>query len=391
MDFSHLAGWWALLLTVGVILFSTGHRMGRRQDSASPQPEPGNPHNVFYFQGMNFLLADQPDKAIEALVQAVRLNSETVEIYLSLGSLFRARGEVGRAIRIHQTIIARPNLSLGIRTAALYGLAEDFRQGGFVDRAVAAYRQVLEVDPHHQQALAGLQMLHEREGCWERALEALKRLEQVSGKPDPRREAHLRLKQGLELARKGETGRAEETYRTALRIHPGCVEAGRLLGEAQLARGDVPGAIASFVHLNQTRPSHFFLLVEPLGRAYDLLDDREGFERCLNDAATAPTAPTQLMVRWSRLLEERGDLEGAARVLRQGLARKPGSAVLADRLIDLLARREDWPQTVAVARGCLEHITAQQHAFQCGQCGFKSRDIYWKCPQCHHWDTMEPL
>lgn len=402
MKLANLIGWTALVLTVGTVLFRAGYRIGREKDSRLRSAQgllPGSAQHeeaTFYFRGVNFLLSDEPDKAIEAFTQAVRINSETVEIYLSLGNLFRARGEVGRAIRIHQNIIARPDLSDSNRTAALFALAEDYRQGGFFDRAVDSYRRVLAVDPAHRKALSGLQALHESEGRWDLALEVLRTLKQVSGQPDPRREAHLLLRAGLEQWESTKSGPTPqpvplEPFLAAIKVYPGCVEAYRLLGEAQLERGEISAAIKSFSAVRKTRPSHFFLLVGALQKAYTLAKDEKGFYKMMNEAVASPSASARLILCWSNLLEEQGRSEEAIQLLRRGVTLHPGATHLAHRLIFLLKRAHHLEEALAVADRCLDLLTSRQPVFQCAQCGFKSQDISWKCPQCQVWDTMEPL
>ncbi|MBF0401832.1 MAG: tetratricopeptide repeat protein [Magnetococcales bacterium] len=404
MKLANLIGWTALVLTVGTVLFRAGYRIGRDKDLRLRNAQGGSSGSVqheeatFYFRGVNFLLSDEPDKAIEAFTQAVRINSETVEIYLSLGNLFRARGEVGRAIRIHQNIIARPDLSDSNRTAALFALAEDYRQGGFFDRAVDSYRRVLSVDPSHRKALAGLQALHESEGRWDLALEVLRSLKRVSGQADPRREAHLLLRAGqAQRDAEGKAGSAAvpepllEPYMAAIKVYPGCVEAYRLLGEAQLERGEVAAAIKNFSAVRKTRPSHFFLLVSALQKAFTLANDEKGFHKMMNEAVASPSASARLILCWSNLLEEQGRLEEATQLLRRGVTLHPAATPLAHRLVLLLKRSRQLEEAVEVANRCLDLLTSRQPVFQCAQCGFKSQDISWKCPQCQVWDTMEPL
>ncbi|MBF0179053.1 MAG: tetratricopeptide repeat protein [Magnetococcales bacterium] len=395
MDFPYLIGWAALSVTLGAIIFGAGRRLGREEEALRIRRQDDGKEAAFYFRGLNFLLADEPDKAIEEFIKFVRINSETVEIHLSLGKLYRARGEVGRAIRIHQNLIARPNLSVEHRTAALYALAEDYRQGGFVDRAVDAYRQVLNVDPEHRAALAGLQGMHENEGRWDMALDVLKRLEKVTRAPDPRREAHIRVRMGMEIQSRQGSGvvsdEAMDHYQTAIKVFPGCVEAHRLLGEAQLTQGRTRGAIKSFEALKTSRPSHFFMLAEALRRAYERDGDPGGFEKCMNEAVHAFSSSARLVVYRARMLEEQGRLVEATELLRAGMAKHPGSLGIICPLIPLLAKQNLWQEAVATAQRQLDRMLAVQHAFQCARCGFKAQDIYWKCPQCLQWDSMEPL
>jgi lipopolysaccharide biosynthesis regulator YciM len=403
MKLANLIGWAALAITVGTVLFRAGFRMGRDKMIPRSAIAPGAPGSIqneetaFYFRGVHFLLSDEPDKAIEAFTQAVRINTETVEIYLSLGNLFRARGEVGRAIRIHQNIIARPDLSDQNRTAALFALAEDYRQGGFLDRAVEAYRRVLEVDPAHRKALTGLQALHESEGRWDLALEVLRTLKRVSGQADPRREAHLLLRAGLEQWEQDKKSATApllpslDPYLAAIKVYPGCVEAYRLLGEAEMERNAYASAIKHFSTVRKTRPSHLFLLTGPLQKAFTLAKDEKGFARMMQESVASATSSPRLILCWGNILEEQGRVQEAVALWRSGVAAHPASAFLAHRLIRSLGRLGEWQEACAVADRCLDVLTARQPVFQCSQCGFKSQDISWKCPQCQMWDTMEPL
>lgn len=391
MELSLFIGWLGMSIAVAVLTYTLGRRESSRPELENLSPRREESDSTFYYRGLSFLLSDEPDKAIEEFTKAVRINSETVEIYLSLGNLFRARGEVGRAIRIHQNIIARPNLPNEVQAAALFALGEDYRQGGFVDRAVEYYRRVLAIDGDHRKAMAGLLALHESEGRWDNAHNILKRLEKVTGKPDPRREAHLLLQLGQEALRRGDAENAEEQFRAAIRVFPGCVEAYRLMGEEHLAKGRVKAAIKSFGALKRTRPSHFFMLLDPLKRAYEEIDEASGFEVCMRDAVASPSASSQLLVRWGEMLHEQGRSDEAIQVLKNGLTKYPNSAEIARLLVKLLADQGNVQEAVTAAGWYLDHMTARQHSFQCGQCGFKSQEIYWKCPQCHNWDTLEPL
>ncbi|MEO5345683.1 MAG: tetratricopeptide repeat protein [Magnetococcus sp. YQC-9] len=395
MDLPHLAGWAALAVTLGAVIFGAGRRLGREEGAHARRREDGGEESAFYLRGLNFLLADEPDKAIEEFVKFVRINSETVEIHLSLGKLFRARGEVGRAIRIHQTLIARPNLSEAHRTAALHALAEDYRQGGFVDRAVEAYRQVLRVDPEHRAALAGLQAMHENEGRWDMALEILKRWEKVTEEKDPQREAHIRVRMGLEEQQRPGTKsggeRAMVQFAEAIRVYPGCVEGRRLLGELLLSQGRTHEAIEVLEGVKGSRPSHCFMLLDLMRRAYEQAGDEEGFFRGMRTAHAALASSPRLVLHWARLLERRGRPDEAVEVLRVGKAHHPRALVIVAPLIALLDRRDQGKEALEIARRHLDGLLGAQPAFQCGRCGFKSQDIYWKCPQCHQWDTMDPL
>nr|CRH07412.1 Conserved protein of unknown function; putative tetratricopeptide TPR_2 repeat protein [Candidatus Magnetococcus massalia] len=386
---------WAPWITIGLILFAIGYRLGQLSSGDDARETALQRDAAYTYRGLNFLLSDEPDKAIEAFTQAIRINSDTVEIYLSLANLFLQQGELGRAIRMHQNLLERPNLPREVRIAALYGLGEDYRKSGFVDRAVAAYHEVLEEDPGHIKALEALLNLHEQERRWDKALEVLEQVTKVSGRQDPRRAAHLSVQIGRDHLRHDVTppapGQAQQALNHAIEIHPGCVEARRLLAEKALEEGDPQQAVQLLRELRQTRPGHLFLLVDVLQKSYDALGDSDGFESCMDEAAHTQSASPQLILRWSRWLEERGRLDEAETLLSLSLERRPDSSSIARCYIALLLKMEAADKALKIAIDYLDGMIDQQPHFRCSHCGFESHEIYWKCPQCHHWDEMEPL
>ncbi|MEG3638271.1 lipopolysaccharide assembly protein LapB [Magnetococcus sp. PR-3] len=394
MTFSFLVEW-APWIALGLILFGIGYRVGQHAPVEDPEEIARRRDAAFTYRGLNFLLNDEPDKAIEAFSQAVRVNSETVEVYLSLANLFLKQGELGRAIRMHQNLLERPNLSRETRIAALYGLGEDYRKSGFVDRAIHSYHQTLEEDPGHLKALSALMNLHENENRWDKALEILERLQKVTGDPDPRRDAHLRVQIGREQLRHDvappSPDEATRNLEQAIESHPGCVEARRIMAEKALKDGNPEQAVTLLKELRHTRPGHMFLLVDVLRRSYDALEDLSGFESCMDEAAHAQSASPQLIVQWSIWLEAEQRLEDVDTLMKMGLERRGDSAVLARWYVAFLVRQGQFEQALEVAQQSLDGMVGRQPNFRCTHCGFESHEIYWKCPQCHQWDEMEPL
>ncbi|MGD8742665.1 MAG: lipopolysaccharide assembly protein LapB, partial [Granulosicoccaceae bacterium] len=167
-----------LLLPVAAI---TGWYFGRRERSA-PRASTTNLASD-YFRGLNYLLNEEPDKAIEVFIQMVEVDNETVETHLALGNLFRRRGEVDRAIRIHQNIIARPVLSHQQRSLALYELGQDYMSAGLLDRAENLFGELVETGDYRVQALSRLLEIYEQEKDWQKAVSAATHLQQITGKP----------------------------------------------------------------------------------------------------------------------------------------------------------------------------------------------------------------
>ncbi|MBF0611877.1 MAG: tetratricopeptide repeat protein, partial [Magnetococcales bacterium] len=238
------------------------------------------------------------------------------------------------------------------------------------------------------------------EGRWDKALTVLKRMEKLTGTPDPRREAHLLVRLGQDAISRGksqkEASEEDESeitdyLRRAIKVFPGCVEAYRLLGEHYMTAGKPKSAIKILTDLMKARPSHFFLLVDALQRAHTLQNDEKGFEKCMNQAVAMPVSSSKLLLRWAQHLAQQGRVEEAQAVLVTGITRHPGNPDLNRHYAELLVREGRCEDAIVSVQHCLDHIIAKQHQFQCSRCGFRSLDIFWKCPQCHHWDTMEPL
>ncbi|HSH40689.1 MAG TPA: tetratricopeptide repeat protein, partial [Arenicellales bacterium] len=168
------AAWLLLLLPAAA---GTGWYLGRREQKSAPAINLPSA----YFQGLNFLLNEQPDKAIEVFLKVLEVDSETVEMHLALGNLFRRRGEIERATRIHQNLIARPNLEEHHRLQALFQLAQDYLRAGLLDRAESLLLELSDVDRHAESALRLLKDIYEQESEWEKAVDVLRRLEKIQG------------------------------------------------------------------------------------------------------------------------------------------------------------------------------------------------------------------
>jgi lipopolysaccharide biosynthesis regulator YciM len=184
-----------------------------------------------YFQGLNYLLNEQPDKAIQVFLELAEVNQDTVETHMALGSLFRRRGEVDRAIRFHQNIIAKPGLEPGQRTQALLELGEDYMKAGLLDRAERLFAELIETDAHTPSALRSLLEIYQQEKDWEKALEQAQRLEQVSGEHMGGVMAQFCCEMANVALAEGDAERAQRHLRQARRHDPRCVRARFILAQ----------------------------------------------------------------------------------------------------------------------------------------------------------------
>lgn len=380
-----------ILLVAGLLLIAllvgwlTGrHSAGRRAPRTGSLPGE-------YFRGLNFLLNEQPDQALEVFIRMVEVDSETLETHFALGSLFRRRGEVDRAIRIHQNLIARPNLSRRHRTQALFELGEDYLKAGLLDRAENLFAELSRDKMHVEPALTNLIMIFEQQKDWEKAIEAARQLESVTGRYRSREVAHYYC----ELA---ERELAERNWRVASRhlrrANAFDRDAVRVaLLNAQLAEGedDTRGALRNYQRALTVDPDKAGLILPALHRLYgktgrpDQLDDvlrqviREQPEAVAAIAVTALRDPSISGPVVDECIERYLASESGF----------PGLATLQKHIDD--EYKADRPVTVRrLAKLLLQQIHGEGHRYRCADCGYHARTLYWQCPSCRQWDTFSP-
>ncbi|MCR4301001.1 MAG: lipopolysaccharide assembly protein LapB, partial [Sulfuricaulis sp.] len=226
-----------------------------------------------YFKGLNFLLNEQHDKAIEVFIRVLEVNSETVETHLALGNLFRRRGEVERAIRIHQNLIARPTLDKEQRSQALLELAQDYHKAGLFDRAENLFLELAEIRVHSEQALRVLLHIYQQEKEWEKAISIVQRLARLSGKNMNSMIAHFYCERAeLDLSRQNDSS-AREHLKQALAVDDKCVRASILLGDIAAQEGDLRGAIERWQRIEEQDIHYLGEVAERISDCFQKLDD----------------------------------------------------------------------------------------------------------------------
>ena len=245
MDFEF---WWLLILP---LFFGMGWLAARidirhvvRESRALP---------LSYFKGLNFLLNEQPDKAIEAFNEVVKVNPETVELHFALGSLFRRQGELDRAIRLHQNLLERPDLAEDKRITALYELGQDYQRAGLLDRAEEAYSK-LEGTPYEQQAFDRLLQIYEHEKDWLKAIAITKKIEALTKAPYFKEVAHYYCELGSAEMLQSRFEPARQYLDLALAEYKACVRATLLLGDLAVAKGITRRPSPSGSALNRKTP-----------------------------------------------------------------------------------------------------------------------------------------
>jgi lipopolysaccharide assembly protein B len=376
---------WLLLPLAAASGWYAAHREQRRRSSTNDRGLSPD-----YFRGINYLLNEQPDKAIEVFTQMLEVNTETVETHLALGSLFRRRGEVERAIRIHQNLIARPTLDKAQRSLALCELALDYHKAGLLDRAENLFLELAEIPAHAEQALRSLMHIYEQEKDWDKAIAAGRRLAKTAGRSLEPVIAQYHCELGEHAHQAGNLAQARVCARNALAVDARCVRASILAGRVAAAQGKDREAIVAWQKIEQQDAAFLDEALDEIVAAFRRLNDEQQLYSYLRDVARRQPGMHTLLTL-AELIRARDGQSAAQAFIAEQLREQP-SVLGLQRLIDLQVT-QDTPATrenLELVKGILGLLAAQQEGYQCHQCGFRGHALHWQCPACHEWITMQP-
>jgi len=377
-----------LLLLLLPVAAASGWLAARRsvrkeQDNCTGETGP------VYFRGLNHLLNEEPDKAIDAFVEMLEVDSDTVETHLALGNLFRRRGEVERAIRIHQNLIARPALTRDQRAQALLELGQDYMRAGLFDRAENLFRELKETKLHVRPALKHLLVIYEKERDWQACLEVADQLESITSEKMILQKSHYRCELALIAKAEGRASDAATHLKKALNTNRGCVRANHLQAQFAADQGDYRSAIRI---LRQTAEQHADYLPEVLPEIvadYRQLGDQRDLRAFLRETVDAYPNAGAVMPLAEMIKEEEGET-AAADYLAEQLAKAPSLRLL-QHSIELNARMPER-QSVQFLESLRPHISRlleDKPLYQCTHCGFGAKTLHWQCPSCRCWSTIK--
>ncbi len=343
-----------------------------------------------YFKGLSHLLNEEPDKAIEVFLSIAELDQEAVETQLALGSLFRRRGEVGRAIRLHQDLLKRDTLSKVQKTSALFELGEDYRRAGLPDRAEALFADLVAADVEVVEALRRLVTIYESERDWGKAIDHAERLERLSGRPQGTIIAHYRCELAERARGRGRLEVAREELQLALRADPNCARAELLLAQLELQSGDHVRAARAYERAARIDLDTLPLLLPPLLTCYEALGDPGRARDFLGEMSARYPGIAPVLALARQLETEEGELAAEAFLARE-LRRHPtvpGLRHLAG--IGMRRAGEEVQPLLAAIADVAERMVDQGSGYRCRRCGFGARSHHWQCPSCKGWDTLKP-
>ena len=349
-----------------------------------------SPH---YILGLNFLVSNQIDLAIEELSRAASLDSRALEVHMILGNLYREKGQVGKAITVHQSLLQRPKLSKLEHAYVLLCLGLDYKRGGFVERALEAFNEVLRLDPNNEYALLNLQKLHEEQHQWTEALDTRQRLTQLADPTGrrPQNEAILAFLEneiGLEAMRRKNYPEAIRRFEAAIDLDARAVPAYLNLGDVRFLQGDAQAATATWERLVDTSPERAYLAFPRLEAAYPKTGDAKRFPDLCRRLIVENPQDWRARLALARHRFGAGDAAGALELLFEALSHNPHALVIHQEIWKAVSALGRSPQLVDRYLGLTRDAVFYLDPHVCVRCRYRSTELLWQCPQCHEWNTF---
>ena len=381
--------WWLIALPLFFSLGWLAARVDIKQLLAESSAMP-----AAYFKGLNFLITNQQDKAIEAFSEAVQANTDSLELHFALGSLFRKRGEVDRAIHLHLGLLQKPDLEQQQKLAVTAELAQDYLKAGLLDRAEELFES-LDDDRYRQPALRALLEIYVREREWERAIKAATELERISGVPFRIEVSHFYCEMAVKSKLTNDLHTARHELEQAINANKNCVRANVLLGDMEAEADAYKEAISAWRRIEFQQPEYLGLIATKLLASYKALNQTDDGLALLKTYLQNYKLATLINVLYEATLAESGP-ESAAVLARTELIKMPSLSVLDQllqaRTIALKQHSKSSDSTtlndIQLMQQTVRHAIGNKTAYHCVQCGFKAKYHHWQCPACNAWEAL---
>ena len=342
-----------------------------------------------YFKGLNHLLNDQPDKAIDSFIEIVKLDPESADLHFALGTLFRRRGDTERAIRVHQNLLARPDLPAEDKAHAQYELGIDYLKAGLLDRAEETFNQLVDTS-YAVKARRSLLEIYQREKEWKRAIAAAEGLQDSGAGSRQKEIAQFYCELAQDALVHTAPSDAMQLLDKALEADRHSVRATILRGDALLAQGDVEEALKTWRRVEQQSVPHVALVAARLMDGYRKVGRPQEGVNLLKSYLAEASSIDLIEVVFKAVIELDG-VQAAKELVVEELRRNPTLLGL-DKLLE--ARLMDAPANIweelSMVKNLVQRYTQKLARYQCSHCGFKARQFYWHCPGCNRWDSYPP-
>jgi lipopolysaccharide assembly protein B len=349
-----------------------------------------SPH---YMLGLNFLVANQIDPAIAELTKAAHAAGDPLEIHLILGNLYREKGQVGRAIQEHQSLLQRPNLRKLEHANVLLCLGLDYRRGGFVDRAIEAFREVLRLDPQNQYALSNLEKLYEEQHQWDEAYATRQKLAALPGSAEELSRhteilAFLEFELGQDALKRMDYAEAARRFEAAIDLDARNAPAYLSLGDVRFYDGKTADAVSAWERLIDASPERAYLAFSRLEGAYPKMSAPERFPVLCERLIAANPQDWRARLALARHLSAQGKPSDALELLFEAIGHNPHALALHQTIWQTLSAL-NLPASlvgryIELTRDAIFYL--DPHI--CLRCRYRSTELLWQCPHCHEWNTF---
>ena len=350
------------------------------------------PESLHYIVGLNFLVTHQVDLAIAELTKAAENLGDALEIHLLLGSLYREKGQVSRAINIHQGLLQRPRLTRLEQAHILLCLGLDFKRGGFVDRALEAFNEVIRLDPTNQYALLNIEKLHEDQHQWQEAYDVRRRsIGSQTGNEDGRGQAILAFLEnelGLQAVANGDYPSALTRFQSAIDLDPGVVPAYLNLGDMYARDDNMSQAATVWEQAIDKAPERAYLTFDRLSLAYRKLGTPERFTQLCRKLIASTPQDWRARLALAKHLENAGETRGSLDLLFEALVHNPHALTVHQAIWQVLARLDFESSLVQHYVELTRHAIFYMDPHICMRCRYRSTELLWQCPHCHEWNTF---
>ena len=377
--------WLILLLPLAAASGWFAASRAARKESAKSEREA----NPVYFQGLNYLLNEESDKAIDVFLEMLEVDADTIETHLALGNLFRRRGEVERAIRIHQNLIARPALSREQRAQAVLELAQDYMRSGLYDRAEQLLLELKQGRQYVVPVLRNLVKIYQQEKDWDACLKTIEALDIESGETHDLQKSHYFCEMANKARADGDNEVARIYLKRALNVYKGCVRATHLLARIDIQENKRKDALVKLLDAAERAPEYLPEIIREIVDIYRSEGDMRGVRAFLEDQVKRhPNQGTELFLA-EIIRQQSGDAE-ATRFLGEYIAKNPSMPGLI-RLVELQCTMPSMGNDHLLynVRAHLHRLMAERINYQCQKCGFEAKQLHWQCPSCDSWSTIK--
>jgi lipopolysaccharide biosynthesis regulator YciM len=348
-----------------------------------------SPH---YILGLNFLVSDQLDLAIDELTMASEMDPDALEVHLILGNLYREKGQVSKAIQVHQNLLQRPRLTTREHACVLLCLGLNFRRGGFIDRAFEAFSEVIRLDPGNQYALLNLEKLHEEQHQWREAQKIRQQITSSASVSNKYRDqyilAFLENELGSQAMRAGKLDQAIKHFKAAIDLDKRTVPAYLNLGDVRNKRGEVNEAIDAWKEVAKVAPERAYLAFSRLEAAFVALEATSPFIDLCRRLIKETPQDWRARLALGQHFAAHGEPTHALDLLFESLVHNPHALAIHQAIWRILIALNFNKTLVRRYTELTRDAVFYLDPHICMHCRYRSTELLWQCPQCHEWNTF---